>query len=47
MILQAALPPTATLIGIVVFTLLLVVAFSVAHAKRDVEINITLLEFHR
>ena len=34
-------------IGFVVFALLLIVAFTVAYSKRDVYINITLLEFHR
>ncbi|SFT02779.1 hypothetical protein SAMN04488556_3943 [Halostagnicola kamekurae] len=47
MILTTAFPPTAALIGFTVFSLFLLVAFVVAYAKRDVEINITFLEYNR
>lgn len=47
MILQAISPSLAGLIGFGVFSLIILLAFSVAYAKRDVSINITLLEFHK
>jgi hypothetical protein len=36
-----------SLIGFGCFALFLLVAFAVAYAKRDVEIRVTLLEYHR
>ncbi len=49
MILTTALSSVAPLIGFGVFSLFLLLAFAVAYAKRDVEINmnITLFEYNR
>ncbi len=49
MILTIALSSIAPLIGFAVFSLFLLLAFAVAYAKRDVEINmeITLLKYNR
>lgn len=47
MVLDVVTPSVAALIGFVLFALFILLAFAVAYAKRDVEINITLLEFHR
>lgn len=47
MLLQVSLPSVAVFLGFIAFALLLIVAFAVAHSKRDVYINITLFEFHR
>jgi len=47
MILLAISPSLAGLIGFGMFSLIILLAFSVAYAKRDVSINITLLEFHK
>lgn len=47
MILQTVSASLAGLIGFGVFSLIILLAFSVAYAKRDVSINITLLEFHK
>jgi len=47
MILQAISPSVAGFLGFGVFSLIILLAFAVAYAKRDVSINITLLEFHK
>jgi hypothetical protein len=36
----------AALIGFCVFSVFLLLAFTVAHAKRDVHIEVTLFKFH-
>lgn len=45
--LQVIPPSTASLIGFLAFTLFLLLAFTIAYVKRDVNIEITFLEFHR
>lgn len=47
MILTALTPSVAVFISFAVFAVLIVVAFVTAYAKRDVTIDVTLLEFHR
>lgn len=46
MVLPAITPPTAALIGFALFSLFILLAFTVAYAKRDVTIDITVFEFH-
>ena len=38
---------TVSLIGFGSFALFLLIAFAVAYAKQDVEITVTLLEYHQ
>ena len=47
MILQAISPSIAGLLGFGMFSLIILLAFTIAHAKRDVSINITVLELHQ
>jgi hypothetical protein len=47
MILQAISPSIAGLLGFGMFSLIILLTFVVAYAKRDVSINITILELHK
>lgn len=45
--LQIITPEVASFIGFLAFTLFLLLAFTISYAKRDVNIEITFLEFRR
>lgn len=47
MLLQVVPTSVAALIGFATFAVILLLAFAIAYAKRDVSINITFFEYHR